>query len=251
MSYKEAIPTDGFHLPRTILSLCLLLLAWPGLGLAGPVDDGLEAYKRGDHAAAAALWRPSAEKGDASAEFYLGLLYRNGQGVPRNEAEATAWLRKSADQGYPPAQYSVARSTTQRAEAFDWYKKAAEQDYAAAQFTLGDIYDFGVLAPRNRAESLKLWRMAAERGYGPAIYRMGMLYLTGDLPMDRVQAFKWFTLALLQPESILGEAGRPGVTMLRNSIGQGMTPEQIAEAQQEAKDWRPIPEAWVEKWRTR
>ena len=30
-----------------------------------------------------------------------------------------------------------------------------------------------------------------------------------------------------------------------------MTPEQIAEAQQEAKDWRPIPEAWVEKWRTR
>ena len=251
MSYKEAIPTDGCHLPRTILSLCLLLLALPGIGLAGPVDDGLEAYKRGDHEAASALWRPLAEKGDASAEFYLGLFYRNGQGVPRNEAEANTWLRKSADQGYPPAQYFVAVLTKQPAEAFDWYKKAAEQDYAAAQFRLGEIYDFGVLAPRDRAESLRLWRVAAERGYGPAMSRMGMLYQMGDLPMDKVQAFKWFTLALLQPDSNFGELGRPAVTMLRNLTGQGMTPEQITEAQLEAKDWRPTPEAWVEKWRTR
>lgn len=251
MSYKGAIPTDGFHLPRTILSLCLLLLALPGTALAGPVDDGLEAYKRGEHAAAAALWRPLAEKGDAPAEFYLGLLYRNGQGVPRNEAEATAWLRKSADQGYPPAQYFVGTLTAQPGEAFPWYKKAAEQDYSAAQFTLGEIYDFGVLAPRDRAESLRLWRMAAERGYGPAMSRMGMLYATEDLPMDKVQAFKWLTLALLQPDSNFGALDRPAVTMLRNATGQGMTPEQIAEAQQEAKDWRPIPEAWVEKWRTR
>ncbi|WP_230550269.1 tetratricopeptide repeat protein [Reyranella aquatilis] len=192
-----------------------------------------------------------AEKGNASAEFYLGLLYRNGQGVPRNEAEANAWLRKSADQGYPPAQYFVAVLTKQPTEAFDWYKKAAEQDYAAAQFRVGEIYDFGVLAPRDRAESLRLWRMAAERGYGPAISRMGMLYVTGDLPTDKVQAFKWLTLALMQPDSNFGELSRPAVTMLRNSVGQSMTPEQIAEAQQEAKDWQPTPEAWVEKWRTR
>lgn len=251
MSYKEATTTDGLYLPRTILSLCLLLLALPGIGLASPVDDGLEAYKRGDFAAAVALWRPSAEKGDASAEFYLGLLYRNGQGVSRNEAEATAWLRKSADQGYPPAQYFVGVLTTQPGEAFPWYKKAAEQDYAAAQFRLGEIYDFGVLAPRNRAESLRLWRLAAERGYGPAMSRMGMLYLAGDLPLDKVQAFKWFTLALLQPDSNFGELGRPAVTMLRNSIGQSMTAEQIAQAQQEAKDWQPTAEAWIEKWRTR
>lgn len=251
MSYKEAITTDGLYLPRTILSLCLLLLALPGIGLASPVDDGLEAYKRGDFAAAAASWRPAAEKGDASAEFYLGLLYRNGHGVPRNEAEATVLLRKSAEQGYPPAQYFVGVLTTQSAEAFQWHKKAAEQDYAAAQFRVGEIYDFGVLAPRDRAESLRLWRMAAERGYGPAMSRMGMLYVTGDLPMDKVQAFKWFTLALLQPDSNFDVLGRPAVTMLRNSIGQSMTPEQVAEAQQEAKDWQPTPEAWVEKWRAR
>lgn len=238
-------------MPRTILSLCLLLLALPGVGLAGPVDDGVEAYKRGDYAAASALWRPAAEKGDASAEFYLGLLYRNGQGVPRNEAEGTGLLRKSADRGYPPAQYFVGVLTTQSTEALQWFQKAAEQDYAAAQHKLAGVYSLGgALAPRDDAKALKLWRVAAEHGYGPAVYQMGMLYLIGALPMDKVQAFKWFTLALLQPDSALGEAGRPGTTMLRNSIGQGMTPEQIAEAQQEARDWRPTPEAWVEKWRT-
>ena len=40
-----------------------------------------------------------AEKGNAPAQFNLGLMYDNGRGVPKDEAEAVKWYRKAADQG--------------------------------------------------------------------------------------------------------------------------------------------------------
>ena len=46
-----------------------------------------------------------ADKGDASAQFILGLRYANGQGVAQDYAEAAKWYRKAADQGYASAQF--------------------------------------------------------------------------------------------------------------------------------------------------
>ncbi len=47
---------------------------------ADAIDDGLAAYQRGDYAAALNFWKPLAEKGDAAAQNYLGLIYDEGQG---------------------------------------------------------------------------------------------------------------------------------------------------------------------------
>jgi TPR repeat protein len=43
--------------------------------------------------------RKKAESGDAAAQFSLGLKYANGNGVPKDSAEAVKWYRRSADQG--------------------------------------------------------------------------------------------------------------------------------------------------------
>jgi len=48
--------------------------------------------------------RPLAEKGDVRAQTSLGGKYYNGQGVRRDYAEATKWVRKAAGRGYAPAQ---------------------------------------------------------------------------------------------------------------------------------------------------
>ena len=45
-----------------------------------------------------------AEKGDAKAQFLLGLMYRAGHGVPQDDSKAIQWLQKSAEQGYDEAQ---------------------------------------------------------------------------------------------------------------------------------------------------
>ncbi|MBP1588799.1 MAG: SEL1-like repeat protein, partial [Kiritimatiellae bacterium] len=48
---------------------------------------------------AAKLWRAAADKGNARAQFMLGLVYMNGYGVPKSEEEGKKWLRMAAEQG--------------------------------------------------------------------------------------------------------------------------------------------------------
>ena len=45
-----------------------------------------------------------AERGNAQAQFNLGMMYENGQGVRQDDAEAVKWYRLAAEQGFAPAQ---------------------------------------------------------------------------------------------------------------------------------------------------
>tara|TARA_R110002153_G_scaffold124560_1_gene271124 strand:- start:384 stop:839 length:456 start_codon:yes stop_codon:yes gene_type:complete len=49
-----------------------------------------------------------AEQGDADAQYNLGVMYDNGQGVPQDFKQAVKWYRKAAEQGYADAQYNLA-----------------------------------------------------------------------------------------------------------------------------------------------
>ena len=51
--------------------------------------------------------RLSADQGNASAQYNLGLMYDFGWGVPQDKAEAVRWFRLSADQGNADAQYNL------------------------------------------------------------------------------------------------------------------------------------------------
>ncbi len=86
---------------KHIAALLLLVLSFPAL--SSDFYEGLEAYKRGDHAAALKSWRSLAIQGNASAQYDLGLVYLSGQGVPRDPVKAAYWFRKSAAQKLPRA----------------------------------------------------------------------------------------------------------------------------------------------------
>ena len=70
---------------RNVIRAALVVTAF---ALAGPVaaqtyGTALEAYERGDYAAALSEFRLLAEHGDASAQSALGSMYHFGQGVVR------------------------------------------------------------------------------------------------------------------------------------------------------------------------
>ena len=68
--------------------------------LAGAFDDAVAAYDQQYYVTAMQLWRPLADAGDALAQVSLGVMYRNGEGVPRgNEVTAYMWFSLSAAQG--------------------------------------------------------------------------------------------------------------------------------------------------------
>ena len=48
---------------------------------------------------AAECYRSAAEKGDLYAEYSLGYMYSEGEGVPKDVNEAIRWLQIAADQG--------------------------------------------------------------------------------------------------------------------------------------------------------
>ena len=45
--------------------------------------------------------------GNAAAQFNLGVMYHDGQGVPQDYAEAVKWYRIAAEQGHPSSQYNL------------------------------------------------------------------------------------------------------------------------------------------------
>ena len=100
-------------------------------GWAG-ADEAMQAYDRGDYATAFREWLPRAQQGIVEAQYNLGLLYAQGQGVPQDDSQAIQWFRRAADQGYAPAQYSLGvmytegRGVSQSgAEAYFWFTLAA------------------------------------------------------------------------------------------------------------------------------
>ena len=76
---------------RNIIGAMALAATLAGPAWAGDFEKGLDAYLRGDYAAALAEWKPLAEQGDAAAQNNLGLMYDNGEGVPQDYVLAYMW----------------------------------------------------------------------------------------------------------------------------------------------------------------
>jgi TPR repeat protein len=90
-----------------VLALCV---AVPAMA-EGPKDiwqDAFAAMKRDDYPTAVRLFRSLAELGYPAAQFQLGFLYRQGDGVPQDYAEAAKWLQLAAGQGHVWAQSNLA-----------------------------------------------------------------------------------------------------------------------------------------------
>jgi TPR repeat protein len=67
--------------------------------LAGPWEDGMAAYNRGDYVPAIRLFRPLAEAGNPKAQSVIGAMYRKGEGVAKSSARAFMWFSLAAKRG--------------------------------------------------------------------------------------------------------------------------------------------------------
>ena len=156
---------------------------------------GLDAYLESDYGTALNEWLPLAEQGDASAQGSLGIMYANGEGVPKDDVEAARW-----------------------------YRLAAEQGLANSQNNLGVMYDMGIGVSRDRAEAVKWYRLAAKQGKAEAQFALGGMYAKGEgVPQNDLLAYMWSHLA-----AALGDTD---AIHNRDVIATKLTPELLAEAQ--------------------
>ena len=184
-------------------------------------------------------YRKAADQGQASAQNALGYCYSQGNGVPQDYAQAVKWYTKAGEQGDADAQgmlgvcFYLGNGTSQDyVEAVKWYRKAAEQGNANAQEHLGVCYYLAQGVAQDYAEAAKWFRKSAEQGNAAGQYSLGGSYDFGKgVPKDSVEAYKWYNLAAAQ--------GDETAATNRLDLENRMTPEQIAEAQRLARDFKP------------
>lgn len=136
-------------------------------------QEGVDAYNNNNYAVTLREFSILAKKGDARAQFGLGVMYDEGQGVSKDKVKA-----------------------------MQWYRKAAEQGFSAAQFNLGSMYRDGIGVAKNDVQAVQWYRMSAEQGFAVAQYNLGLMYRKGlGVAKDDVQAVQWFRKAADQGDA--------------------------------------------------
>lgn len=153
-----------------------------------------------DEKKAAQLFNMSATRGDAEAQYYLGLLYLNGVGLPKQPEQAFNWFLAAAEQQYRDAQYELAQmyskgigTAENPAQTLHWLSAAADQGHADAQFFLALAMDSGKGAPLNKNAALGWLRLAAESGHLMAQRTLGQKLLKSE--KDHPEAIRWLKTA--------------------------------------------------------
>ena len=135
-----------------------------------------------------------AEGGDKIAQSNLGVMYKNGTGVPQD--------------------YKL---------AVKWYTMSAEQGNAMAQCNLGINYAKGEGVAQDDNLAAKWYRMSAEQGNNEAQYNLGFMYAFGEgVPQDDKEAYVWLSVAKAN-----------GLELAEKNLGnvtKKMTKEQIVQA---------------------
>ena len=167
---------------------------------------GRELYQQGDYAEAFKSFRLAAYSGDVQAQYWMGVMFREGQGTFTDYAKAMEWFRKAAEQGSYYAENAIGNLYDKGkgvdkdyAEAFQWYEKAAQQGYARAQFNVGNMYYTGQGVEKDYEKTFYWYQKSAEQKDMKGQYGLGILYDFGrGVPQDKEKAVEWYRKAAEQ-----------------------------------------------------
>ncbi len=141
-----------------------------------------------------------AQEGSAGAQYLLGFMYAEGQGIDKDFKEAVKW-----------------------------YTKAANQGHAGAQLTLGMMYVEGQTVVKDDHLAIKWYTKAAEQGNAGVQLMLASMHEQGiGTKKDLVEAAKWTILAGMNGKDVTAEKAR---------LEARMTTEQIDKAEQAAKEF--------------
>ena len=144
-----------------------------------------------------------AEYGDVHAQYFLGLLYRDGGLLLPDAEQAVYWLELAAKRNLPEAQYALGKlylsddsEVHNVDDGLQWLERAARNGNTDAAYRLGKEYLTGRSVPKDAVKAAEYLRYAADQNHPWANYLLGKLYLTGSgVPKDDEAAWNCFRRA--------------------------------------------------------
>ncbi|WP_342642319.1 tetratricopeptide repeat protein [Rhodoligotrophos ferricapiens] len=214
------------------------------------------AYRNGDFGTALVFLKEASDDGDLIATWYLGHMYRLGQGVKADNTTAMNYYQKVAAAFNPDesdrnllrvcidslvqvANYyrlgdQQAGIEADPSRALDIYKIAATYGHPAAQYALGLMYFKGEGVTRNREQAVRWLMLAARKRFAPAEALLGDMYWDGDyVRQDRIRALMWYILAQqsARPEE------NPEIFDRYDHLMSEASAAERADAEGRAQDW--------------
>ena len=170
------------------------------------LEDAFRADSQKNHTTAFQIYWRLAKQGVAIAQFNLGWMYANGQGVEKDSKEAVLWYSEAAKQGHAGGQcnlgymYSNGRGVEKDSkEAVLWYRKAADQGNARAQYNLGVMYANGCGVAQDYGQAMFWYEQAADQDNADAQCNLGWMCEVGrGIEQDYEQAVFWYEQAANQ-----------------------------------------------------
>jgi len=184
------------------------------------IREGIRNLKQGDSSSAVEPLTFAAREGNVAAQWKLGRMYSDGEGVRRDDYKAYHYfsqiVNKRADESPDSpnarvvAQAFVALGTyhltgipntrvkRDPARAADMFHYAASYfNDAEAQYHLGRIFAEGITGTQDLQQAARWYNLAAEKGHFEAQARLGQMLFKGEgVPRQAPRGLMWMKLAV-------------------------------------------------------
>ncbi len=216
-----------------------------------------KAYNKGDYDRAMRFFSRESESGNSVADWYLGHMYRLGQGVPASDAMAYSYYQRVAenfDPDEPDHQrlqimvdsqiwiaYYIRHGVAEAGLKPDparaarvYLRLASTYGHPEASFALGVMNLKGEGMKKNPAQGLKWLTAAARKRHPEAQAYLGDLYWKGNaVKRDQVRALMWYSLAA----ETANPQEDPAIISRYNEINSELAEDERLEAQARARVW--------------
>ncbi|MEY3089770.1 MAG: hypothetical protein RL113_86 [Pseudomonadota bacterium] len=173
--------------------------------LPGTFAQAVEEYHNGSYIQALNGFYALAKKGDPKAQYNLGLMYANGEGVQKNIQKAKQWYEKAAMHGHGAAQYNLGKlhhidakkDPSRYVKAKEWYEKSSEAGVPQAFNNLATLYMNGEGVAKNEQKAFELFLEGANKGDDASAFNVALLYGWGEqITHDKMKAYTYLKRAL-------------------------------------------------------
>jgi TPR repeat protein len=178
-----------------------------------------------------------ANKGNAEAQYHVGMMHNNGIGTQQDPKQAFEWFQKATASGDPLGAYKLGCYyagqfagvvPSDSNEALKYKLVAAKAGYALAQNDVAVLY----LRQGNPEEALKWWKMAGDQGDPSALYSLAMSYSAGKgAPRDLSLSYAYFKLSKVAPRKNV------------NEMASMLSKPELEKAEKLVSEWSPQPTA--------
>lgn len=260
---------------KSALVFLVLAAGAPSGALSSAIDDGLAALEQQDYTSASEMFSQAFDQGEADGAFYLGrmlelgiggqpnlkaaiglyiagsergsgaaknrlgVLHVQGKGVLQDFEQGALLVCEAGELGDVNGAYNCGTLTLEgrgvekdEAVAYDWFRSASELGHLGAKNAYARALIEGKFVEQDIGAAMELFQQTAAQGNPVGLYALGQAFATGlGVDKDPVRAHSYFNLA--------ATLSHPQAAEARAELEQDMTSEDVKQAQQIAKAWRP------------